>query len=166
MSTTIAVRLIDRRAQRFGAGLSAVVLALGVAAQQTLVVAIVGIALAVGSALGTRFFVFGRPWPLVRRSLKLGPPTDVEPELGPRFAQALGAAFVSTTLALLTLGLRPWAWGPAVAVVVLQTLLAATGFCLGCRLYGMHWWLPETFDRLVLRRPRDPSPQGDFPIAR
>ena len=146
------VRLIDPRGQRFGAGLSAVVLATGIALDLPIVALLVGIALAVSSSLGTRFFVFGRPWPTVRRLLRLGPPTAPEPEVGPRFAQALGATFLAFGMILLALGLRPLGWLPVGAVVALQTLLAATGYCLGCRLYGLQWWVPDQFDRFVLRR--------------
>ena len=41
-------------------------------------------------------------------------------------------------------------------VAGLQTLLAVSGYCLGCKLYGLHWFLPEVFDRLVLRIPAQP----------
>lgn len=155
MSSAIPVRLIDRDGQRFGAGLSAIALTASIALDQPLLVALIGLALAIGSAFGTRFFAFGRPWPTVRRVLGLGRRSRLEPELGPRFAQALGATFVAISLLMLALGLRPWAWGPAIAVAALQALLATTGFCLGCRLYGFHWWLPAIFDRVVLRRPYD-----------
>jgi len=149
------IRLIDPRGQRFGAGLSAVVLAVTVVLDLPIGVALVAVALGVSSALGTRWFVFGRPWPTVRRLLRLGPPSAPEPEVGPRFAQALGTTFLALGTILLLAGLRPLGWLPVVAVVALQTLLAVTGYCLGCRLYGLHWWVPEQFDRLVLRRQPD-----------
>ncbi len=146
------IRLIDPRGQRFGAGLSAVVLAATIALDQPIGVALVALAIGVSSALGTRWFVFGRPWPTIRRLLRLGPPSAPEPEVGPRFAQALGTTFLALGTILLVTGLRPLGWLPVVAVVALQALLAITGYCLGCRLYGLHWWVPEQFDRLVLRR--------------
>ena len=146
------VRLIDPRGQRFGAALSAIVLVVGVALDLQIVVALVAVALGVSSALGTRYFVFGRPWPTVRSLLRLGPPAAPEPEVGPRFAQALGTTFLALGFVLLAVGLRPLGWLPVLAVVVLQTLLAATGYCLGCRLYGLQWWVPDQFDRYVLRR--------------
>ena len=77
----------------------------------------------------------------------------MEPELGPRFAQALGATFVAIGFVLLAAGASPWFWAPIAAVAGLQALLALTGYCLGCRLYGLHWFLPELFDRVVLRLP-------------
>jgi uncharacterized protein DUF4395 len=40
-------------------------------------------------------------------------------------------------------------WLLAGAVAALQLLLAATGYCLGCRLYGLRWYAPSIFDRLI-----------------
>jgi hypothetical protein len=156
MSSVIRVRAIDPRGQRFGAGLSAITIVAAIAVDLPIVAAVVGIALAVSAALGTQWFLFGRPWPTVRRALGLGPPRNPEPELGPRFAQALGAIFIAVGLVLLAAGIRPWFWAPIVAVAGLQTLLAVSGYCLGCRLYGLHWFLPELFDRVVLRIPAEP----------
>jgi hypothetical protein len=156
VSSVIRVRTIDPRGQRFGGGLSAVTLIVGIALDLPLVAAAVGAALAVSAALGTPWLLFGRPWPAVRRALRLGPPRDPEPELGPRFAQALGATFIVIGLVLLATGVRPWFWAPIAAVAGLQALLAVSGYCLGCRLYGLHWFLPEVFDRVVLRIPAQP----------
>jgi Domain of unknown function (DUF4395) len=154
------IRLIDPRGQRFGAGLSAVVLAVAIVVDLPGAVALTALALAVSSAFGTRFFAFGRPWPTVRRLLRLGPPAAPEPEIGPRFAQALGTASLAIGVVLLATGARPWGWLPVGAVVALQALLAVTGYCLGCRLYGLQWWLPEQFDRFVVRRAADRSEAG------
>jgi hypothetical protein len=156
VSSVIRVRTIDPRGQRFGAAASAVTLILAIALNLPVVAALVGVALAVSAALGTQWFLFGRPWPTIRRSLQLGPPREVEPELGPRFAQAMGAAFVAIGLALYAAGATPWFWAPIIAVAGLQTLLAVTGYCLGCKLYGLHWFLPELFDRVVLGQPAEP----------
>jgi uncharacterized protein DUF4395 len=154
---SIPVRLIDPRGQRFGAGTSAVVLVAAIVLDLPIVVALVGLALAVSATFGTQWFAFGRPWPTIRRLLELGPPTEQEPEVGPRFAQALGAFVLAFGVIVLAAGIRPWGWLPVLIVVGLQATLALTGFCLGCRLYGLHWWLPEQFDRFVLRRTGSPD---------
>ncbi len=165
MSSIIPVRAIDPRGQRFGAGSSAITLVLAILLDQPLIAVVVGIALAVSAARGTRWFLFGRPWPTIRTRLHLGPPASTEPELGPRFAQALGATFILVGVVLLAAGIRPWFWLPIVAVAGLQTLLAVTGYCLGCKLYGLHWFLPELFDRLVLRIPAEPRTRLETPHA-
>lgn len=157
MSTTLPVRLIDPRAQRLGAGLSAITLSIAIVLDLPIVAALVGVALAVSALFGSQYFLFSRPWPWLRRTLGLAPPRDLEPELGPRFAQALGALVVGFGVALLASGLPPAGWLLVAAVVGLQALLALTGYCLGCKLYGLHWLLPDLFDRFVLRRPSDAS---------
>ena len=166
MSSVIRVRTIDPRGQRFGAGLSAITLIVGIGLDLPVVVAVVGVALAVSAALGTHWFIFGRPWPSIGSALRLGPPRDPEPELGPRFAQALGAAFIALGFVLLAAGVRPWFWAPIAAVGGLQALLAVSGYCLGCKLHGLHWFLPEVFDRLVLRVPVEPRTSLRSPGAR
>jgi len=40
------------------------------------------------------------------------------------------------------------------AVAGLQTLLAVTGYCLGCKLYFLRWWIPSVFARLFGRNDR------------
>jgi len=143
-------RWIDPRGQRFGAAGSAVVLILALVVNAWPVVAGVGVLLALSAGLGTRWFLFSRPWPALRRWLAIGP-SELEHEMPPRFAQALGATFLGLATALLAIGLQPWGWIPVLAVVALQTLLAAAGFCLGCRLFFLRWWVPELFARLVGR---------------
>ena len=151
-----ATRLIDPRGHRFGAGLSVVLLALGFALDAPLVVPAIGIALGVSAFFGTRYSILGRPWPFVRQALRLGPPTELESEVPPRFAQALGTLGLGlATLALVAGALTGAAlatatgWVLAGAVGALQLLLAATGYCLGCRLYGLRWYAPRLFDRIV-----------------
>ena len=143
-------RWIDPRAQRLGAALSGLTLALAFALDLWPLAAVVGIFLAASAAYGTRWFIFSRPWPLVRSWLRLGP-SELEHELPPRFAQALGATFVAVGSVLLAWSVEPWGWLPIGAVVALQGLLAATGFCLGCRLFFLRWYVPDLFARLVGR---------------
>ena len=150
--SAIPVRLIDPRGHRFGGAVSVVLLVIAAILDVPVVVAFVAVALGVSAVFGTQYSILGRPWPAIRRVLKLGPPREPEPEFGPRFAQALGFVFLVLGFALLVAGVRPIGWLPVVAVVVLQTLLAASGYCLGCKLYVLHWWVPDAFDRLIGRR--------------
>lgn len=143
-------RWIDPRAQRFGAATSALTLVLAVLLNAWPLAAGVGVFLAVSAAYGTRWFIFSRPWPLVRRALALGA-SELEHEMPPRFAQALGAAFLALGSLLLALGAAPWGWLPVTGVIALQVLLAVTGFCLGCRLFFLRWYVPDLFARLVGR---------------
>ena len=144
-------RMIDPRGHRFGAAFSVVILAIGFAIGAPIVVAFLAAALGISACFGTRYSILGRPWPVVRRVLRVAPPRELEHELPPRFAQALG--FMGFTLAtvLFLLGLSPLGWAVAAAVGALQAVLAATGYCLGCRLYFLKWWAPAQFAKLTRR---------------
>jgi hypothetical protein len=147
--TTPSHRLIDPRGHRFGAGLSVVILGLGLLAQAPVVIPAIGLALGISAFFGTQYSILGRPWPFVRRALRLDPPGELESEFPPRFAQLLGTLGLGLATVLLAAGFSGGAWLIAGAVGALQTLLAATGYCLGCRLYGLRWYAPRLFDRLV-----------------
>lgn len=144
------VRLIDPRGHRFGAALSAVVLGLALVAGAQILVVAIALALGTSALLGTRYSVLGRPWPLVRRVLALGS-VELESEYPPRFAQALGSLGLLLGVALFAAGFTTLGWVPVIGVVALQTLLAVTGYCVGCRLYFLHWWIPSLFDRIARR---------------
>jgi hypothetical protein len=146
-------RKIDPRGQRFGAGVSAVVLAIAFVLGLPWLAALVGLNLAISAAFGTRLFLPGRAWPPVRRTLRLGP-AEPEHEYPPRFAQALGATFIGVGVVFFLAGFAPLGWLFVGAVAALQTLLAATGICVGCRLYFLRWWVPAAFARLIGRTDR------------
>ena len=153
ISLTPPARAIDPRGQRFGAAVSAVVLAIAFLLGLPWLAALVGLNLAVSAAFGTRLFLPGRAWPFVRRSLRLGP-VEPEHEYPPRFAQALGATFIGLGAVAFLAGFAPVGWLLVGTVVALQTLLAATGICVGCRLYFLRWWVPAAFARLIGRTDR------------
>ncbi len=149
-SLTPPARLIDPRGQRFGAGVSAVILVAAIALGAPWLAVLLGLNLAASAAIGTLTFLPGRAWPAVRRALRLGP-TEPEHEFPPRFAQALGATFIGlAALAFLT-GATLAGWVLVGAVAALQLLLAATGICIGCRLYFLRWWVPSAFARAIGR---------------
>ena len=151
---TPPARQIDPRGQRFGAGISALVLGIALAVGLPWLAVLVGINLALSAALGTRLFLPGRLWPSVRRTLRLGPPAELEHEYPPRFAQALGATFLGIAGLAFVVGLAPLGWLLVIAVAALQTLLALTGICVGCRLYFLRWWIPAVAARLFGRADR------------
>lgn len=144
-------RLIDPRGQRFGAGLSVVLLVVGFLAGSPIVVPLVAVALGVSALFGTRYSILGRPWPYVRRALRIAPPKELEHEFPPRFAQALGTIGLSLATLFFVLGFAAAGWIVAGAVAALQTVLAVTGYCLGCRLYFLKWWVPAQFQKLARR---------------
>ena len=149
--TPSPARHIDPRGMRFGAGVSAIVLAIAFLVNLPWLAVLVGVNLGVSAFFGTRLFLPSRPWPFVRRVLKLGPPREPEHEYPPRFAQALGATFLGLAGLAFLVGVAPLGWLLVAAVAGLQTLLAVTGICVGCRLYFLRWWVPSLFARLFRR---------------
>jgi hypothetical protein len=148
-------RQIDPRGHRFGAALSVLILVGAFIAQAPLLVPGVGLALGISAVYGTRWSVLGRPWPLVRRLFRIGPPAELESEFPPRFAQLLGTLGLALATILLAAGLAGAGWLVTGAVASLQVVLAATGYCLGCRLYGLRWYAPRLFARLIAASSQD-----------
>jgi hypothetical protein len=144
-------RLLDPRGVRFGAGLSVIVLGLAFALNAPVIVAAIWLGLGASALFGTRYWPLSRPWPVARSVLRLGPPTELEAEYPPRFAQALGSVVLTVAVLLFLVGATSLAWLPVAAVAALQALLAVTGYCLGCRLYFLRWWVPSLFDRITRR---------------
>jgi hypothetical protein len=146
-----APRMIDPRGHRFGAALSVGILMAGFVLEAPVIVAFLAVALGVSAIFGTRYSLLGRPWLVVRKVLRIAPPNELEHELPPRFAQALGFLGFSVAAALFLLGLPAAGWVVAAAVGTLQAALAATGYCLGCRMYFLKWWVPAQFQKLTRR---------------
>ena len=129
---------IDPRGPRFGAGVTAALLAVvlllppGPAAFAAL--AVIVALFAVGAVRGPQGTVQG----LVFRTLvrpHLGPADHLEDPRPPRFAQRVGLAITSAGVVLGLAGL-PVAVTVAAAVALVAAFLnAAVGFCLGCELY-------------------------------
>jgi hypothetical protein len=142
-------RLIDPRGQRFGAGVSVVILVVAFLANLPILVAFVALVLGVSALFGTQYSLLGKPWPTVRRLLALGPPKELEAEYPPRFAQALGTIGLGLATLAFVLGVPTLGWLFAGAVAALQLLLAATGYCVGCKLYFLRWYAPDLFVRVA-----------------
>jgi hypothetical protein len=141
---------IDPRGHRFGAGVSAILLIVAFLANLPWLVAVVLVSIGVSASFGLRYSIYGAIWRRIVRIAHLGP-TEPEHEYPPRFAQVLGStALVLSVLAFLV-GATSLAWIFALAVAALQTLLATTGYCLGCRLYFLRWWVPDLVTRIWTR---------------
>ena len=135
---------------RLGAGISAIVLAIAFLLNLPWLAVLVGLNLGISAFFGTKLFLPGRAWPIVKRTLKLGP-SELEHEYPPRFAQALGATFLLLAAVAFLVGVATVGWLLVGAVAGLQTLLAVTGICVGCRLYFLRWFVPSLFARIFRR---------------
>ena len=66
----------------------------------------------------------------------------------------LGSVALTLALIAFAVGATTLGWVFTLAVAALQTLLAVTGYCLGCRLYFLRWWVPGPRDPDLDPRPR------------
>jgi hypothetical protein len=145
-------RMIDPRGHRFGAAASVVILIIGfVLGLPLLTAGFLALALGASAAFGTKYSILGRPWPYVRKAFRIAPPKELEHEYPPRFAQALGFIGFSLATILFLVGFTTVGWLVAAAVGALQAVLAVSGYCLGCRMYFLKWWVPAQFQKLARR---------------
>jgi len=140
-------RMIDPRGHRFGAGVSAIALIAATVLGLPWVVALVLASIGVSAAFGLRYSIYGAIWRRIVRFAGLGP-AEPEHEYPPRFAQVLGSVALVLSLVAFLAGATVVGWYFALAVAALQTLLAVTGYCLGCRLYFLRWWVPDLVTRI------------------
>jgi hypothetical protein len=143
-------RMIDPRGHRFGAGVSAVLLIVATVSGTPWLVAVVLLSIGLSALFGLRYSIYGAIWRRIVRIARLGP-AEPEHEYPPRFAQVLGSIALVLSLIAFVLGATTLGWIFALAVAGLQTLLAATGYCLGCRLYFLRWWIPDLVTRIWTR---------------
>ena len=143
-------RMIDPRGHRFGAGVSAALLVLAWLIQAPWLVAVVLLSIGVSAAFGLKYSIYGVIWRRIVKVAGLGK-TEPEHEYPPRFAQVLGSVALILALISFALGAAVLGWGLTLAVAGLQTLLATTGYCLGCRLYFLRWWVPDLVTRIWTR---------------
>jgi hypothetical protein len=125
--------MIDPRGPRFGAALTAVVLAVVLLTGSGLLLALQAVVFALGAVDITR-----QPYGVLYRRLvrpRLAPPGELEAAAPPQFAQAVGLGFALVGTAGYLGGvpaLGAVATGFALAAAFLN---AAFGFCLGCEVY-------------------------------
>ena len=143
-------RMIDPRGHRFGAGISAVTLIVAAITGTPWMVALVLVSIGVSAAFGLRYSIYGIVWRRIAGAAGLGK-VEPEHEYPPRFAQVLGSVALTLALVAFAIGATTIGWVFALAVAALQTLLAVTGYCLGCRLYFLRWWVPDLVTRLWTR---------------
>jgi Domain of unknown function (DUF4395) len=146
-------RMIDPRGHRFGAGVSALILVASFAAGWVPGVVLVLLSIGVSAAFGLRYSIYGVVWRRIVTVARLGK-TEPEHEYPPRFAQTLGSVALIASLIAFALGAAALGWLLALAVAGLQGVLAVTGYCLGCRLYFLRWWIPDVITSIWTRGAR------------
>ncbi len=125
---------IDPRGQRFSAALSAIVLAVVLVMGSWWLLAAQTAVFGVGAVAGLRYAPYG----LIYRGLvrpRLGPPSELEAEAPPRFAQAVGMVVSLIGVVGYATGLTPLGMAGAALALAAAFLNAAFGLCLGCEMY-------------------------------
>jgi hypothetical protein len=130
--------LVDPRGPRFGATITTIVLALVLlTAPSVVATALIGlqaVVFALGAFLGLRAAPYGWLYRALVRP-RLGPPTELEEESPPRFAQLVGFVFAATALVAFLLGWTGVGIAAVALALVAAFLNAAFGYCLGCEMY-------------------------------
>ena len=121
--------MIDSRLPRFSQAIQALVLALAFLLDLRAAVVVLAVILVLAAVGGPRWNLLAHLY----KALPI-PPGEMEPAAPPRFAQSLGAIFLtvaSVTLFVAGTETLPWyilGWGFALAVAVLSFLAAAASF--------------------------------------
>ena len=127
-------RPIDPRGPRTNQAVLTVALLAGFLLDIRVVVPVFALVLFLGAAFGPRYGPVLRLYADVIKP-RLTPPTELEDPRPPRFAAAIGVAFlVAATVAFLT-GATAVGWILALIVAALAGLAAVTGICVGCEVY-------------------------------
>jgi len=138
---------IDPRGPRFGAAITAALLAitllLGTGPAATAVLTVVALLFVLGVARGVQGTLQGlafRAWVRPR----LAPPSELEDPRPPRFAQVVGLLVVGAGLLFAAVGFPAGVPVAAAVALVAAFLNAAFGVCLGCELYLLQRrWVPQ-----------------------
>jgi hypothetical protein len=133
-SSTDAPAAIDPRGPRFNQTVLAVGLLLGFVFQVWVVAPLFAVVLFLGAAFGPRYGPFLRLYAEVLRP-RLSPPSELEDPRPPRFAAAVGVAFLVAATVAFVAGASTLGWVLTLLVAGLAGLSAATGICVGCEVY-------------------------------
>lgn len=125
---------IDPRGPRFNQAVLAGALLLGFAFDARWVVPVFALVLLAGAAFGPRYGPFLRLYAELIKP-RLGPPAELEDPRPPRFAAAVGVAFLLAGTVAFGFGAAGVGWGLALVVAALAALSAVTGICVGCEIW-------------------------------
>lgn len=129
-----APKPIDPRGPRLNQAVLTVALLAAFLADARVVVPAFAAILFLGAAFGPRYGPVLRFYADVVRP-RLAPPTDLEDPRPPRFAAAIGVAFLAASTVAFATGATTFGWALALVVAALAGLAAVTGICVGCEVY-------------------------------
>lgn len=126
--------MVDVNVPRFNQAAIAVLTAVAFVLDFWPLVAVSAVILVVNRVGGPRYSLFGQVYTRLIKP-RLSSDVKTEPAAPPRFAQLLGAVFLSVATVLFVVGLAVAGWVVTLMVTALATLAAATRICVGCIIY-------------------------------
>lgn len=131
--------MVDPRGLRFSAALSVLVMAItflvGVESDIGVVLLTVqAVVFGLGAFFGLRYQPYGWLFRAVVRP-RIGPPTHVEDQAPPQFAQFVGFVFLAVALVGVAFNVPVLAWVALGLAIAAAFLNAVFGLCLGCYVY-------------------------------
>ena len=134
MSPSEAPAPIDPRGPRTNQTVLSVALLVALATGQEWVAPLFAVVLFLGAAFGPRYGPVLRFYQ-VAITPRLAPPRMLEDPRPPRFAAAVGVAFLGAATVAFLFGSSSVGWVLVAAVALLAGLSAVTGLCVGCEVY-------------------------------
>ena len=134
MANGAAPRPIDPRGPRFNQAVLTVALLAGFVFDARWVPALFAAVLFLGAAFGPRYGPVLRLYADVIRP-RLGAPKELEDPRPPRFAAAVGVAFLLAATVAFGAGVVGSGWVLSLVVAGLAGLAATTGICVGCEVW-------------------------------
>ena len=133
-ASSVMSHFVDPRGPRVGAGITTVVLAAVLLSGSGWLLAAQAVVFGIGAFAGLRFAPYGV---LYRRLVqpRLSPPSELEAEAPPRFAQGVGFAFAAVGAIGYLSGLTPLGVVATAFALVAAFLNAAFDYCLGCEVH-------------------------------
>ena len=129
-------RMIDPRQPRVGQAITGLVLGFGFVLDAPQVLPAIAVVLALASLAGGPFNPYLYAYQGVRRSLRWGPPAELEEAAPPRFANTIGLGFTAAaSIMYFGFHLHVAAWILGLIVAALALLAASSGLCVGCEFY-------------------------------
>jgi hypothetical protein len=125
---------IDPRGPRFGALVTMVVFAVVLITASGWLLAAQAVVFAIGTVLGMRKAPYGIVYRWLVRP-RLGPPSELEAEAPPRFAQGVGLVISVIGVIGYASGITPLGMAAASAGLLAAFLNGVFGLCLGCEMY-------------------------------
>lgn len=129
----LVTHVIDSRGPRTNQAIVGIGALIAFLLQQEWLVVLLALQLIVGLTLGRRFCLPCRLWFDVLQP-RLGEGRIEDARL-PRFANIIGAVFLTVSSVLLYAGYSTVGWALALIVAALALLAATTGLCVGCEMY-------------------------------